>query len=155
MGADRGQTTIDFAVGASLFLLGVAFVFTFVPGMLGPFTGGQSDVLVADRAAQQLSSGFLRDGTQPYVLDRDCTQEFFAGNTPAECDYTTTDLGALLGLDDATRINVTVRDGGSVASLDGVTLRSGDPLPGHQSAVAANRVVYVDGETYRLTVRVW
>ena len=33
----RGQTTLDFAIGVSVFLIVVAFVLAFVPGMVQPF----------------------------------------------------------------------------------------------------------------------
>jgi hypothetical protein len=75
----RGQTTLDFAVGVSVFLIVVAFVLAFVPTMLQPFDGSsQEETALADRLAEQLSTGLLvEDVTRPYQLDRECTVIFF------------------------------------------------------------------------------
>jgi hypothetical protein len=76
---DRGQTTLDFAVGISLFLISVAVVVSFAPNLVEPFSdGGTADTVVANRAASQLVQGTLADPSQPYVLDKACTVAFFA-----------------------------------------------------------------------------
>ena len=78
-GRDRAQTTLDFAVGMSIFLLTVAFVFTFAPNIAEPFSdSGTENTVVADRVASQLVAGTLADPDRPYVLDRECTVAFFA-----------------------------------------------------------------------------
>ncbi len=78
-GRDRAQTTLDFAVGMSIFLLTVAFVFTFAPNIAEPFSdSGTENTVVADRAASQLVAGTLADPDRPYVLDKACTIAFFA-----------------------------------------------------------------------------
>jgi hypothetical protein len=78
-GRDRAQTTLDFAVGMSIFLLTVAFVFTFAPNIAEPFSdSGTENTVVADRAASQLVAGTLADPDRPYVLDKACTMAFFA-----------------------------------------------------------------------------
>lgn len=76
----RGQTTLDFAVGMSVFLLVVAFVLAFVPGMLQPFESGtQQETAAADRVADDLASGALvADRGTPFVLSRECLIGFFA-----------------------------------------------------------------------------
>ena len=59
---ERGQTTQDFAVGIGVFILAVAFVFSFLPSILTPFdstvTGGQTAQAdrVADRVVYNLST---------------------------------------------------------------------------------------------------
>jgi hypothetical protein len=76
----RGQTTLDFAVGVSIFLVVVAFVVGFVPTMLEPFDGGtQEETAASDRLADQLVTDLLvEDADTPYVLDRGCVVAFFA-----------------------------------------------------------------------------
>ncbi|MFC7226275.1 hypothetical protein N0B31_02585 [Salinirubellus salinus] len=76
----RGQTTLDFAVGVSIFLVVVAFVVGFVPTMLEPFDGGtQEETAASDRLADQLVTDLLvADADTPYVLDRGCVVAFFA-----------------------------------------------------------------------------
>jgi len=120
-GKRRGQTTLDFAVGMSTFLLVVAFTLTFVPSMIQPFTAtDQENTVVADRVADQLAEGMLVvDTSDPYVLDKSCTEEFFKTDpdTGPDCnfDQTTdlsrddTDLSDRVGLDSWQRINVQLR----------------------------------------------
>jgi hypothetical protein len=76
----RGQTTLDFAVGVSIFLVVVAFVVAFVPTMLQPFEGSaQEETAAADRIADDLSTDVLvADVADPHVLDRGCVVAFFA-----------------------------------------------------------------------------
>lgn len=77
---DRGQTVLDFAVGISVFLIVVAFVLTFIPGMVQPFQSStQAETAAADRLAEQLSAGMLvEDVSEPYLLDGGCVATFFA-----------------------------------------------------------------------------
>lgn len=165
MGDDRGQTTLDFAIAASTFLLAAAFVFMFVPGMLQPYTGSSDGSLVADRAATQLGTNLLGGPDSPHVLDRDCTVEFFDadGNTGG-CRFVADadDVDAALSIDDTTRINVTVEHldvtnpGDPVVSLDGTRLAAGaERTDGSTSVTSAQRLVTIDDTTYRLYVRVW
>lgn len=78
-GTDRGQTNLDFALGVSVFLLTIVFVFSFVPGMLEPFTAStQQETAASDRIADQLAQEMLvSDPGEPYRLDRECTVIFF------------------------------------------------------------------------------
>lgn len=81
----RAQTTLDFAIGMSVFLLAVVFVFTFVPGILEPFEAGpQEETAVADRVASQLVHTSLADPSSPFVLTRECTDGFFNFTADAE-----------------------------------------------------------------------
>ncbi|WP_254832168.1 DUF7287 family protein [Haloglomus salinum] len=78
-GRSRGQTTLDFAVGMSLFLISVAFVISFTPNLIQPFAdSGTEDTIIANRVASQLVEGTLADPGKPYVLDKACTVAFFA-----------------------------------------------------------------------------
>jgi hypothetical protein len=114
-GADRGQTTLDFAIGMSLFLAVLIFVFLFVPGLLAPFTsGGQGDTVSSNRVADHLTKGALGTPEEPFVLDSQCTILFFDNQSPAEkCggDWTAgASVEAAMGLDPARQnLNVTIR----------------------------------------------
>jgi hypothetical protein len=75
----RAQTTLDFAVGMSVFLIAVAFVLSFTPNIIAPFAeSGTEDSVTANRVASQLVEGTLADPDTPYVLDKACTVAFFA-----------------------------------------------------------------------------
>lgn len=100
-GTDRGQTTLDFAIGVSVFLLVVTFVLAFLPGMVDPFVdGGSEKPVVANRIADSVAQGTLGDPAEPYVLDSTCTLAFFeegdgdSGYTvPGECRFEDNDVG--------------------------------------------------------------
>jgi len=85
----RGQTTLDFAIGISIFLTVVMFVFAFIPGMLAPFTDATVEETAAvDRTANHVSQNVLGHPTEPYVLDLECTDRFFEGLSPgSNCRY--------------------------------------------------------------------
>ncbi|PSQ10682.1 hypothetical protein BRC93_08575 [Halobacteriales archaeon QS_5_70_15] len=75
---ERGQTTLDFALGVSVFLLTAIFVLTFVPGMLEPFEEStQEELSAADRIATDLIEETLASPDRPHLLDRECTVIFF------------------------------------------------------------------------------
>ncbi|WP_049890556.1 DUF7287 family protein [Natrinema versiforme] len=52
----RGQTTQDFAIGIGVFLLAIAFVFSFLPSVVTPFdsTVGGAETAQADRIADRI-----------------------------------------------------------------------------------------------------
>jgi hypothetical protein len=86
----RGQTTLDFAIGISLFIAVLIFIFIFVPGILDPFTTGtQEEAASSNWIADELSQHLLGSPQRPYILDRQCTVDFFAGNNPTtnSCQY--------------------------------------------------------------------
>lgn len=130
---DRGQTTLDFAIGMSVFLIAVAFVFSFIPGMLEPFTGSnEAKTVVADRVADSLAEGMLGSPERPYILDGDCTVAFFdpasentdddgtyeaakGSNTVTDCTFDDLPMRERLGLEghDGTtgpRFNITIEE---------------------------------------------
>ena len=151
---ERGQTTIDIAVGATLFLLTMAFVFAFVPVMFQPFATSQTNPLVADRVANRLATDVLGDPAEPYVLDETCTTDFFGGNPPGsgcsyEYDTASEHPNLALGVSNDTRVNVTLIDpSGSVDSV-------GDPYEDASDVIIAQRRVFYDGKPYDLHIRVW
>ncbi|WP_380679751.1 DUF7287 family protein [Salinigranum sp. GCM10025319] len=152
---ERGQTTIDFAVGTTLFLLTIAFVFAFVPVMFQPFSTTQSDPLVADRVANRLATDVLGDPAEPYVLDETCTEVFFDGGDPSSygCHYAYTDASdhphLAMGVEADANVNVTlVGPTGTVHSV-------GIPPEDARDVITAQRRVLYEGKSHELYVRVW
>lgn len=101
----RGQTTLDFALAMGLFLLAVAFTFTFIPSLTTPFVAGHQDSSVAaDRIASHLSEGGFADPNSPFVIDQDCSTPFFndsdMSQVPAHCGYNGTDYEERVGTGD-------------------------------------------------------
>ena len=159
---DRGQTTFDFLVGMSVFLLTVAFVVAFLPNVFEPFTAeGSDDVLAADRTADLLSEQLLADPATPAVLNATCTEAFFDaagdGDDGLDCAFDTdaNDLRGALGVGPTVSVNVTVEENGSIRSIDSTDLRAGRSPSNSESVVVARRVVLLDGDERDLYVRVW
>lgn len=153
----RGQTTLDFVIGLSVFLLALGFAFGFLPGVFAPFSvDSDAELMRADRSAVRLSERILGSPTRPNRLNSTCTAAFFEGATlHPGCRYETLDLTGALGLPSRTNVNVTVEREGDVASVDGVRLARG-PVPSRTSDVGvARRLVILEGATYNLIVRVW
>lgn len=172
--ANRGQTVLDFVVGMSVFLIAVGFTFAFVPSLLEPFTAGEgAKVIVAERGAAHLVETSLSAGA-PSALHAGCTREFFGGDAAADaCDWEH-DAAALndeLGVRSVRGLNVTVTSAGTPVGIDadggvapadtvdetaGAAVLAGGPAPPSSASVSAgSRIVDLDGETYRLTLRVW
>ena len=173
----RAQTTLDFAIAMGVFLLAVAFVFTFIPSLTSPFIdGNQEQSAIADRVASNLVEGSLADPNDPYVLNTTCTTGFFEETNGPEtdhCGYTdeTTDFRERIGVSDRpsvnvslVRINATSRETTTLCEQsDGdvgtescavVYQIGGDPADA-ESVTVARRVVSIGGEDATLFVRVW
>jgi hypothetical protein len=181
----RAQTTLDFAIGISVFLLAVVFVLGFVPGMVQPFTdSGQEAMASSDRLADRLATDALA-GADPHVLDARCTTTFFEqGVAPTgsdDCRFDGSGPEEALAVDDRLSVNVTLtetRNGASpdrplcwdddgrtvaVAGAGGapcddsgdVVYVAGDRVPDADGVVTATRHVSVEGTHATLVVRVW
>ena len=176
----RGQTTLDFAIGMSLFLTVLIFIFLFIPGLLSPFSAGvQEETVTTDRVADGLTMGMLGSPQQPYVLDEHCTREFFAGNAPpSECGY---DSGGSteerVGLDPALEnVNVTIRGNATATAASDETLcwdganeelvpasggcgtiltTGGNPPTTNDASVTALRVASLNGQDVTVRVVMW
>ncbi|MFB6131015.1 MAG: hypothetical protein ABEJ28_09370 [Salinigranum sp.] len=152
----RAQTTLDFAIGAGVFLLAVAFAVSFIPGMIQPFAGDQSRVVAADQAADRLVGGLLGAPDQPYLLNETCTSKFFTGSPAVDCRFAhPQNLSATFGPDVGGRINVTVENETGVVDLGTGWLTLGDAPPSSRRVVTAQRTVWFGGRTYTLYVREW
>ncbi|MGZ0745669.1 DUF7287 family protein [Haloparvum sp. AD34] len=159
---NRGQTTLDYAVGVASFLIVVGFVFAFIPSIVGPFTAEPSDrPLIADRSADQLSQDMLIDAPTAYSLNATCTEGFFDadGTAPDGCRFgmDAQDLPDALNVSSpGVSFNVTITNAtGDVRSVDGTQLAAGDtPRPG-SNVVSAKRVVLLEETRGYLRVKVW
>lgn len=148
-GRSRGQTQQDFAVGISVFLLAVLFVFNFVPTTIAP-GGAESEAraYTADRVVTAVVSN-VTDTTQANTLDRDRTAAFFDHHGDGDS------LRANLSLAGSTQANVTLETlAGVTVDVGGVTANAGDAYTGDRGA-SASRVVRLGPDRYRLVVRVW
>jgi len=183
-GDDRGQTTLDFAIGVSVFLAVLLFIFLFIPGILSPFTASaQDETVTSNRVADQLAAGTLASPDEPYVLDSYCTVAFFQGvANPTNCRFSGGSLETQLGLDTGfQQVNVSLRgnldgaDGQELVCWDSAepdsglvessstacddsgdtVLTRGDPVPTTQPSVTSVRVVSLDGKDVTLFVEMW
>ncbi len=178
----RGQTTLDFAIGVSIFLAVVLFTFGFLPSVLDPFdVAAEDNPTVADRTADNLAHGQLGSPDQPNVLDWYCTVEYFEGNaSPAGCNYEGQTLEERLALEVGDNANITITRNGSLSELlcwapdadttpdgepgletdctgnDVTMLAIGDERPGAQdTTIASRRVVSLYDQTVVLEVVLW
>mgnify|MGYP000300743449 CR=1 FL=1 len=174
---ERGQTTLDFALGASLFLLALIGVLVFVSGTMEPFAqGSQEDIGVADRVADTLAEGSLAEQRTPHVLNATCTVAFFDDTSPSYCRHSGTNLTERVGVKHWKRVNVTMQadvTGGAGAetlcwhsageriveqtSSDCDTVFTAGPRPPGSTTdtVTARRVVTVYGTDATMRVEVW
>ncbi|ACV10916.1 conserved hypothetical protein [Halorhabdus utahensis DSM 12940] len=174
---DRGQTTLDFAFGVSIFLLVLAFAFTFIPGILQPFAEGTAaETVGANRAADTLAEGTLGDPATPYVLNTTCTVGFFDTGVPSGCRYTGSTATERLSIGSFQDVNVTLRgstsgtdysllcwNGTALTEADSPNcgtgdkrLATGDPIPSVSiPTITARRVVAIDGTTAVIRVVIW
>jgi len=174
----RGQTTFDFALGMSIFLLSLAFVLVFVPGMFDPFTAGtQEETVAVNRVADELAQRALGNATTPYELDAGCTRAFFAGGTGTGCEFSGATIEEQVGVEDRQRVNVTVTGNLSAATgpdvvcwdratgsfveerncgADRVLLARG-PNPGSSGSktISATRIVSLAGADVTIEVEMW
>ena len=176
----RGQTTLDFAIGISLFLAIVLFIFLFVPGILEPFTASaQVETVSTDRVADQLGKQMLGSPRHPYVIDGYCTVQFFANATAPDCPFDDrTALARQFGFEpDRQGINVSVRGNASstartdellcwdvndetlvsagASECDTVLARGDAPPTSNDASVTALRVAYLAGEDVTIYVEMW
>lgn len=176
---ERGQTTLDFALGASLFLLALLGVLIFISGTIEPFAeGSQEDIGVADRVADGLAEGLLAEPASPHVLNETCTVAFFEDTSPDYCRHDGANLTDRVGVKHWQYVNVTMQtnlttDPGEETvcwdqATEGIVARSkcntgGDvvftagPTPPESASdtVTARRVVSINGTDTTMRVEVW
>lgn len=171
---ERGQTTIDFVTGMSVFLLVLIGVLVFLSGAFEPVGAAAQDTRpTADRVAGSLSTGLLGDPATPYLLGTSCTVDFFEGTSPADCRYTGSTVQERVGLDSTTSVNIKLREltdshtDGDLLCWDAdaeevtttgcdTTFEVGADPPGDSTAtVTAERIVRIDGTDAALIVELW
>jgi hypothetical protein len=159
--ADRGQTTQDFAVGVGVFLLAIAFVFSFLPTVVTPFDSsvGGAETAQADRIADLIVHNVSMD--TPNEIN----------GSAFEDRYTEENLSAELGLRASSSDNVVIdRVNVTVETLDGTIVSTSELAGGEvyddRSTASAARIVTLNGSgisasssacepACRLIVRVW
>lgn len=172
----RGQSTLDFALGASLFLLALIGVLVFVSGTMEPFAeGSQEDIGAADRVADSLAEGLLADPARPHVLNATCTVAFFEDTSPNHCRFSGDNLTARTGVKNWKQVNVTMQanltgdaaeetlcwdtTGGVVprseSACDRVFTAGSMPPVNAGDTVTARRVVWINGTDATMRVEVW
>lgn len=168
--SDRGQTTPDFLVGVTIFLVTVAFVVAFVPQLLAPYQD-QDHAPVSERVAGTLAGSLLADAEQPGTLNETCTIAFLTQTGGGDCPFdTSASVTDQVGVESWYGVNVTLSrdvtggpapetlcaDAGSVGACGTDRLAVGPSIPGDHRAVAtAQRTVVVDGRDAVLEVTVW
>lgn len=173
----RGQTTLDFAIGVTIFLSAMLVTFAFVPGILEPFElTGDQETIHSERIVSQLTTDHLSDPATPYVLDRYCTVEFFSDDpSPRECNYSGESPAERLNIEPWRPYNISIQgaiDGGDEQvlcwdtgaeefddSCSGASTRrlaAGDTPPeGSDATITSRRVVSLEHHDVDVTVVLW
>ena len=175
---DRAQTPIDFAVGAGVFLLTLAFVIAFVPTLFDPFSAAETaSPVVSDRVAAGVAGDLLAASpARPGVLSPACTVAFFTEDdglaNDAGCGFTASaspsdtfgldgDVQVIVhGLDERTPSEnpATVTIVTEHGTFEDVELDRATGAPtgtSRDDITVSQRLVSIHGTQYRLTVRVW
>jgi hypothetical protein len=158
---DRAQTTIDFTIGVTLFLVTLTVVFAFLPIPTPGGTTTDTSTASIDRIANTLTgTELVKHGAPTGTLDATCTAAFF-NNTdtehiPDDCRFTTTNLTELTGLDAGHETHITITQNETVRTVNAVALTRGSPpRPDDENIATARRVVTINGDAHRLTIKVW
>ncbi|MFD1634605.1 DUF7287 family protein [Haloplanus ruber] len=151
MSRDRAQTQQDFAIGVSVFLLAVLFVFAYLPSTLA-----MGDAVVEQRSytADRLGSSLLTDLSDEGSageLNATRTRTFFAGHENGA------DIEANYSVAGTTSVNVTLEtlEGITVDDLGGGVGATAGKEYADQVGATSTRIVRLAGTRYRLVVRVW
>jgi hypothetical protein len=156
--SNRAQTAQDFAVGISIFLLTVGFIFAFVPNLLTPFDTdvGTEQQAQADRVATTVISETTTDEAANVLDESEVSYFDTLGDGELEPIQNET------GLPFTARINVTVTEIGQddPRTVSGTELSAGPVFRESQPAASATRIVVLEGSDRcdpgcELTVRVW
>ncbi|MFC7203907.1 hypothetical protein ACFQJC_10295 [Haloferax namakaokahaiae] len=151
LGDERGQALQDYALGIGIFIVSVAIVLSFIPSILAPFNAPIDDSVTAraDRSADRLTYS-LSEERQPNILNTSDTEYLFENLGSSE------NLREYLGLSATTKINVTIHDPATdeIATVNSVRLAAGQPY-GDTPIAASSRIVLIEDQPYRLTVRLW
>lgn len=164
----EAQTSVDFLLGASIFLLAFIFVFAFIPGMFAPFQSNSDELtMTADRIAATLSENVLvqnGSGTVlPGILNRSCIDSFKAAmNDPVQNQQVRSTLGLNASVSGLYDLEVIIEEQDNPTPV----VISHGALPGTTNVGQSKRFVMVrdpgaagidryPGRMAVLTVRVW
>lgn len=138
----RGQTTLDFLIGTSTFLIAIGLVLAFVPGMIDPFvTGSEDNAIIANRAVKSLSQEHLSSPNNPYVLNEAAVETFF--------DKNESQARNALGLGDQVRLNITLEN-------ETTRFKSIGPEPPETSSITSSwRIAEYKSKRAEIVARVW
>jgi hypothetical protein len=163
-GRDRGQTTQDFAVGISVFLLTVTFTFAFVPTSVTPFGSPVSDAIPekSDRVAATIVNTY-ETGDRAQNLSIYELENTLIGTPPDEHELIDASGDVLrdeFGLRSTAQVNVTIQTReGEIVERGGTKLAAGEKYTTDTAAASTTRVVRLDVDGCRvgclLVVRVW
>jgi len=163
---ERGQTTQDFVVGIGVFLLAIAFVFSFFPALVTPYDSsvGGAETAQADRIADRIVND-TSTGTPNELSIYQFENKYM--------DKSESDLIEPLGIrgdadKGATYDNVNIRieliNGSDTVVRNGTEKLTTGPSYDNQSAASSARIITFNDESdldpgnqsaYRLVVRVW
>ena len=157
--ADRGQTTQDFAVGIGVFLLAIAFVFSFLPTVATPH---DSSISGAERAqADRIADRILYSATTETPNEIDAT-EFEDTYASASEDELIERLGLRSSGGNAIdRVHITVEGLDTNATIGSTTDWTAGEEHGDRPVASSVRIVTVANgpesctPACRLIVRVW
>lgn len=167
-GGDRGQTTQDFAVGISVFLLTVTFTFAFVPSTVTPFGSPVTDAIPAksDRVASTVVDRYgVEDGSRTLEIDDMIGEVIGPSGSPDAVSGS--DIRSELGLRETAQVNITIETRqGEIVEYDydddgnDEALTGGDNYPDNQAAASTTRIIRLEGVDdcktgCLLVVRVW
>jgi YD repeat-containing protein len=157
---ERGQTTQDFAIGISIFLLTVGFTFGFLPSLLTPFGSTMGDDITAksDRVAATIIADTHVDG-EPRTLDYAELGQLLDENDTED------ELRGYFGLRLSADVNVTVLNvyangtRETVVGPSGANMSAGEEYASQTPAASTTRVVVLTGDRCAVQclviVRVW
>lgn len=156
-GRDRGQTVQDFAVGIGIFLLAIAFVFSFVPSIITPFEdAGGAETAQADRIAATIVENTSTETAND--LEWAALTTTYEG---VDSEELADDLGLKkTGSTAIAHINITLIEIDDVAADDPNPVLAGGDDYDDQVGASASRIVTIEDQSQcdpacKLVVRVW
>ncbi|MBU3968303.1 MAG: hypothetical protein KKG76_13205 [Euryarchaeota archaeon] len=162
-GNDRGQVSLDYIIGITIFIFSFLFMYNLLTGLLLPFQFNAGEVVpMAERASTVLaesSSGLAISESNPNVIDLDKAKWLNSSlNNPSQYN----DMLIQLGLSTTNinyNINVSLRHINNTLYKNlGKTVLNAGALPDDYANVGKiTRVVYLsqDSQILLLDVRVW
>lgn len=163
--SSKGQTTIDYTIGITLFIGVIGGVYLLLPTIFDPLSSSATaNAILSDQIATQLTTELL-NAEQPGTLDAVCTTVFFSQNTSldGDCSFTADDsIETIIGVDRDTDVAITVRELSTesepvgTTQIDGVTYDlQRQTSEQRQNTAVSTRTVRINGELHRVTVEVW